>query len=360
MTNTPLILERLWDAGTPCPFDEVIDVRSPGEFAEDRMPGAVNLPVLNDAERAEVGTLYVQTGAFPARRLGAGMVSANIARHLATHLAGKDRNYRPLIYCWRGGQRSASLATVLAAVGWRVTVLSGGYKTYRAHVRAQLDALPPLFDYRLIGGATGSGKTRLLHGLGERGGQILDLEGLANHRGSALGNVGPQPSQKLFESLLLEALHRLDPNRPVWVEAESNRIGVLYVPPALWAGMKVATGVVVTMPVAGRVEHLLGEYRHWVADPAHLIGLLRPFAAWHGARVVAEWEDQIAAGAWPAFVASLLATHYDPRYAASAGRCFPNVTEVVDLADPSAAAFGTLAGELLQRVDRGPAHPEKF
>lgn len=360
MTNAPLILDRLWDAGTPCPFDEVIDVRSPGEFAEDRIPGAVNLPVLSDAERAEVGTLYVQTGAFPARRLGAGMVSANIARHLAAHLAAKDRDYRPLIYCWRGGQRSASLATVLAAVGWRVTVLHGGYKTYRAHVRARLDALPPLFDYRLIGGATGTGKTRLLHCLGERGGQILDLEGLANHRGSALGNVGPQPSQKLFESLLLEALQRLDPKLPVWVEAESNRIGVLYVPPALWAGMKVATGVVVDMPVAGRVEHLLGEYRHWVADPAHLVGLLRPFAAWHGATQLAAWEGQIAAGAWPAFVASLLATHYDPRYAASAGRCFPAVTQVVALPDPSDDSFDRLAGELLQRVGHGLPHPKKF
>ena len=348
MTNTPLTLDAFWDAGTPCPFDEVIDVRSPGEFAEDRVPGAVNLPVLSDAERATVGTLFVQTGAFPARRLGAGLVSANIARHLAAHFAAKGRDYRPLVYCWRGGQRSASLATVLAAVGWRVTVLRGGYKTYRAHVRGRLDAAPPRFDYRLIGGATGSGKTRLLHALRARGAQVLDLEGLANHRGSALGNVGPQPSQKLFESLLLEALERLDPAAPVWVEAESNRIGVLYVPPALWAKMKAATGVEVSMPVAGRVEHLLGEYAHWVADPAHLVGLLRPFAAWHGAAKLAEWEAQIAAAAWPAFVASLLETHYDPRYAASAGRCFPNVTATATLLDPSKAAFDRLAGELLR------------
>ena len=357
MTNTPQTLDRFWDAGTPCPFDEVLDVRSPGEFAEDRVPGAVNLPVLSDAERATVGTLFVQTGAFPARRLGAGLVSANIARHLAEHLADKGRDYKPLVYCWRGGQRSASFATVLAAVGWRVTVLSGGYKTYRAHVRARRDALPTAFDSRLIGGATGSGKTRLLHRLGAHGAQILDLEGVANHRGSALGNVGPQPSQKLFESLLLSALQRLDPREPVWVEAESNRIGVLYVPPALWAGMKVATGVVVTMPVAGRVEHLLGEYRHWVADPAHLVGLLRPFAAWHGAAQLAAWEGQIAAGAWPAFVASLLETHYDPRYAASAGRCFPNVATPVELPDPSDAAFGTLAGELLEKCRSRPATP---
>ena len=349
MTNTPQTLDKLWDAGTPCPFDEVLDVRSPGEFAEDRLPGAANLPVLSDAERATVGTLFVQTGAFPARRLGAGLVSANIARHLADHLADKGRDYKPLVYCWRGGQRSASFATVLAAVGWRVTVLSGGYKTYRAHVRARLDTLPTAFDYRLIGGATGSGKTRLLHRLGQCGGQILDLEGLANHRGSALGNVGPQPSQKLFESLLLTALQELDPTRPVWVEAESNRIGVLYVPPALWAEMKAATGVEVTMPVAGRVEHLLEIYANWVADPAHLIGLLRPFAAWHGAARIAQWEAQIAAGAWPAFVASLLETHYDPRYAASAGRCFPNVTTPVSLPDASDAAFDALAAELARR-----------
>ncbi len=213
--NAPQWLAALWKTGTPCPYDGVIDVRSPGEFAEDHLPGSVNLPVLSDDERIEVGTLYRREGAFAARRAGAALVSRNIGRHLASHFAERPREYRPLVYCWRGGQRSASLATVLAAVGWRVTVLEGGYRTYRAHVLAELDALPRRFAFRLLAGLTGTGKTRLLHRLAARGAQTLDLEGQAGHRGSVLGRLGAQPSQKAFESRLLAALGGLDPRFPV-------------------------------------------------------------------------------------------------------------------------------------------------
>jgi len=346
MTNTYQLTDAIWDAADPCPFDGVIDVRSPGEFAKDRIPGAINLPVLDDAERADVGTLYARVGAFEARRLGAGLVSANIARHFAYHFATVGRGYRPLVYCWRGGQRSASLAIVLAAVGWRVTVLRGGYKTYRAHVRVQLDVLPPTYHYRMVGGATGCGKTRLLVRLAARGAQVLDLEDLAAHRGSALGKVGVQPSQKLFETRLWTALSRLDPVRPVWVEAESNRIGDLYVPRALWDRMKASTGIELRVPIAGRVALLLSDYGHWVADPLGLIDALSPYSAWHGDRQVAAWKRQIEAGEWPAFVASLLDVHYDRRYAASAGRCFPRLTDVAYLDDASDETLDLLAGQL--------------
>lgn len=347
MTNTPLTTDRLWGRGTHCPFDEVIDVRSPGEFADDHIPGAVNLPVLDDAERAEVGTVYHRVSAFAARKLGAGLVSRNIGRHLAGHFADRDKDYRPFVYCWRGGHRSGSIATVLAQVGWRVTVLDGGYKTYRGHVRRELDAGPPLFTFRLLAGATGTAKTRLLHRLGERGAQILDLEGLARHRGSVLGDAGPQPTQKYFESLLLAALDRLDPALPVWVEAESNRIGGVSVPPALWAAMRAAGGVEVRMPVAGRVRHLLDEYKHLVADPDLLKGKLRQLTARHGARQIDFWTRRIDAGDWEAFVESLLEIHYDPGYAASTHRCFPQVTAAVELADATPAALDGLAAELM-------------
>ena len=196
MTNTPQTTDRVWGRGTPCPFDDVIDVRSPGEFAEDHVPGAVNLPVLDDAERAEVGTVYHRVSAFAARKIGAGLVSQNIGRHLAGHFALKGKDYRPFVYCWRGGHRSGSIATVLAQVGWRVTVLEGGYKTYRTHVRRELDAGPPLFTFRLLAGATGTAKTRLSRRLAGRGAQVLDLEGLTRHRGTVLGDAGPQPTQK--------------------------------------------------------------------------------------------------------------------------------------------------------------------
>ncbi len=349
--NVPLTTDRLWDRGTPCPFDEVVDVRSPGEFAEDRVPGAVNLPVLSDAERAEVGTVYKQVGAFSARRLGAGYVSANIGRHLRDHFVAKGKDYRPLVHCWRGGQRSASLAVVLAQVGWRVTVLTGGYKTYRTHVRAELDAAPGLFTVRVVGGRTGSAKTHLLHALAARGAQVLDLEGLARHRGSVLGRAGPQPAQKLFESLVLDALGRLDPAAPVWVEAESHRIGDLLVPPALWAKMRAADGVVVRMSVAARVEHLTADYPHFLADPAGLKANLRQLTARRGPHQVAAWNAQIDAGDWPGLVASLLETHYDPAYDESARRNYPHVTRPVELTAATPDALAGLAAELASGCD---------
>ncbi len=344
MTNTPMILDRFWDRRAQGPFDDVIDVRSPGEFAEDHAPGAINLPVLSDGERAEVGTLYRHGGTFAARRLGAGLVARNIGLHLATHFADRPRDYRPLVYCWRGGQRSASFATVLAAVGWRVTVLKGGYKTYRAHVLSELDAQSPRFRYRLLAGLTGTAKTRLLHRLAARGTQILDLEELAGHRGSVLGAVGPQPSQKAFDSRLLAALFQLDPSSPVWLEAESHRIGNLYISKSLWAAMKVSGGVEVGMPFAERVEHLLNEYPHFVADPEMLkreLGRLR------GGRL-GKWIGLIDAGEWPALVADLLESHYDPGYSASLRRSFPEVSETAVLASANAADLDAMALELIR------------
>lgn len=345
--NTPQTTDQLWGRGTRCPYDEVVDVRSPCEFAEDHIPGAINLPVLTDAERVEVGTIYRERGAFPARKVGAAHVSANIARHLGEHFAAKGKDYRPLVYCWRGGQRSASLATVLAQVGWRVTVLRGGYKTYRAHVRRELDALPSLFTFRVIAGATGVGKTQLLHALAARGAQVLDLEGLARHRGSILGGGDLQPSQKGFDSHLLAALDRLTPDAPVWVEAESNRIGDVYLPPALWAKMQAAEGVEVQLPIEERVRHLLTEYANLVADPDLLKGKLRQLTSRHGPRQIEVWCQQIDAREWDAFVASLLAIHYDPAYAASARRCYPHVTRTMSIAAATPAAIDELVASLL-------------
>ncbi len=188
------------------PFDAVIDVRSPAEFADDHIPGAVNLPVLNDDERVQVGTVYKQVHPFEARKLGAAMVSRNIARHLDEHFAGHPNGYRPLVYCWRGGQRSGSLATVLGQIGFRVTVLAGGYKTYRGEVLDGLRDAAERVQLRVLAGRTGSGKTAVLRAVAAAGGQTLDLEELACHRGSLLGAEPgqPQPPQRLFESRLFE------------------------------------------------------------------------------------------------------------------------------------------------------------
>lgn len=345
MTNAPLSADH---PGPPGSYSAVLDVRSPAEFADDHVPGAVNLPVLDDAERAAVGTLY-RDDPFAARKVGAALVARNIARHLDGFLRDRPKDFRPLVYCWRGGMRSAAMATVLAQVGWRITVLRGGYKTYRAHVRARLDELPPQLDLRLLAGSTGTGKTRVLHRLADRGAQVLDLEALARHRGSVLGDQpgGPQPSQKFFESLLLGRLEQLDPGKPVWIEAESNRIGDRYVPSALWQRMRQAGGVELRMPPAGRVRHLIGEYRHMIADPALLKETLRRLEARRGAKRLDEWFALIDAGEWEAFVGRLLAEHYDPGYEQSFRRCFPNVSDVRELADTSDERVDALISQLL-------------
>ncbi len=297
-------------------YDEIIDVRSPGEYTEDHWPGSLNLPVLNDAERAEIGTLYKQVDPFVARKRGAALVARNIAQHLDTHFAPKDRTYQPLIHCWRGGQRSNSMALVLAQVGWRVTILEGGYKTYRAWVREQLSHVPHQLTFIVLSGATGSGKTELLHRLQAQGSQVLDLEQLANHRGSLLGQEWqqPQPSQKYFESLLLQRLQHFDPRRPIWVESESTRIGEVHLPPALWQQMKGSQSVEVERPVAERVNWIIQTYPHLIEHPDLLKAKLDPLKQRYGKAVLNTWFTAIDAHHWPQLVQALLEHHYDPTY----------------------------------------------
>ncbi|MBL8430932.1 MAG: tRNA 2-selenouridine(34) synthase MnmH, partial [Dechloromonas sp.] len=253
-------------------FDEIIDVRSPAEFAEDHIPGAINCPVLDDAQRAEVGTLYKQVSPFEARKVGAALISENIGRHLRERFLGKPRDWKPLIYCWRGGNRSGSMATVFRAIGWKAGQLDGGYKTWRGHVVAQLERLPQAFDFQVICGATGSGKTRILQAIGALGQQVLDLETLASHKGSVLGVLPgqPQPGQKWFETLLLRELQGFDPARPVFVEAESRRIGRLHLPDALIERIRGGECIRIDATLAARVAFLLTDYAYFPAMPALL------------------------------------------------------------------------------------------
>ena len=297
-------------------FDEVVDVRSPAEFAIDHLPGAVNCPVLDNEERARVGTIYKQVSPFEANKVGAALVSRNIARHLETHFAARDQRWKPLIYCWRGGKRSASVALVLREIGWDTAALQGGYQAYRRAVLAELETLPLRFDYRVICGPTGSGKSRLLHALAARGAQVLDLEALAKHRGSVLGSLpgDPQPSQKMFESLLWYGLRHFDPARPVFVEAESKRIGSLRVPERLLEHMRTSTCVRMQAPATERVRFLIAEYQHLLDEPAWLKSLLLRLTELRSRETVARWIAQIDAREWQSLVSDLLATHYDPSY----------------------------------------------
>ena len=298
------------------PFDTVIDARSPAEYAEDHLPGAINLPVLSDAERARVGTIYVQESAFRARKIGGALVARNIARHLEGPLAEHDGGWQPLVYCWRGGQRSGAFAAWLAEVGWRVRTLEGGYQSYRRAVVAQLydTALPHRLV--LLDGNTGTAKTELLHLVAARGGQMLDLEGLANHRGSVLGlRPGGQPSQKGFESALSAALARLDPDRPVLVEAESSKVGERLLPPALWKAMQRAPRLQVSAAREERARYLVRAYADLFADLPLFAAQLDQLVRVQGRARVARWKAMAEDGAFEALVADLVAEHYDPRYA---------------------------------------------
>jgi tRNA 2-selenouridine synthase len=332
-------------------FDAIIDARSPGEFAEDRLPGAISLPVLDDEQRARVGTLYKQVSAFEAKKLGAALVSKNIARHIEQHLLDKPKTWRPLVYCWRGGQRSGAFSHILREIGWDAQRLQGGYKAWRRHVIEQLDLLPPSFRFRVVSGATGSGKSRLLEAIAARGGQVLHLEELAAHKGSVLGSLPdtPQPAQKGFESQLLAALTALDPARPVFVEAESRKIGRLQVPDALLAAIRGAPGLRIEAPLAARVEFLLHDYDYAVADPAWLVERLGHLRGLQSNETLARWQTLIAAGAFPVLVAELLTQHYDPLYQRSQAHNYDSfgaatryTTEKLD-----AASLDRLAAEIL-------------
>jgi len=298
--------------------DALIDVRSPAEFAEDRVPGAVNLPVLDDAERARVGTVYVQESRFRARRLGAALVARNAARHLEGWLADKPASWRPLVYCWRGGMRSGSFATILRAVGWRVEVLEGGYRSWRRLVVRTLyeGALP--WRLVLLDGNTGTGKTEVLARVAARGGQVVDLEALAAHRGSLFGAVaGGQPAQKGFESALAAALAGCDPSRPVLLEAESARLGALTLPPAVWAAMRAAPRIEIAAPLSERVALTARIYADIAADPARLSATLDRLRPFHPRETVERWQSLAADGAVATLAAELMTAHYDPRYARS-------------------------------------------
>lgn len=303
------------------PFDTIIDVRSPAEFAEDHVPGAINLPVLSDTERDEVGTIYKQVSPFTARKLGAALVSANAAHHLRGPLAEHDGSWRPLVYCWRGGQRSNSFASILEQIGWRVGVLEGGYRTYRRLVTAMLHDAPLRFRPILVDGNTGTAKTVILHALAKRGHQVLDLEGLASHRGSIFGDLDcDQPSQKAFESAIAATLGAFDPARPVIVEAESSKVGRLIVPPTLWAAMLDAPRVAIKAPIKARAAHLTVAYRDLAENPKRLSAGIEGLRGFHSAEQIETWLKQAQSGQFAELATGLMQAHYDPRYARSTSR----------------------------------------
>ncbi|WP_419252167.1 tRNA 2-selenouridine(34) synthase MnmH [Caulobacter sp. ErkDOM-YI] len=313
----PLQVLKSADPAALAAFDQIIDVRSPGEFAQDHLPGAINLPVLDDAQRAEVGTIYVQESRLRANRIGAAYVARNIAHHLETALADQPEGFRPLVYCWRGGQRSNAMATILQRVGWQTAVLDGGYRTYRRWVQARLYDTPCDLDLILLDGDTGSAKTAILAALAQRGVQVVDLEGLACHRGSLFGALSgqPQPDQKGFESQLVAAFDALDPTRPVVVEAESSKIGNRVLPPMLWAAMRKAPRIEVTAPLAERARYLVDAYGDITDRREALLAILERLPIHPSLRRLAAWREMVDQGAFADLAEALMAAHYDLAYA---------------------------------------------
>jgi len=310
----------------PLPFEQyalIIDARSPHEYAEDHVPGAVNLPVVDDAEFAEVGIRY-KTDPHAAYLIGAQHSFRNLSRHtvdLISHYMPSDRF---LVYCFRGGKRSALWASNLRLIGFQVDVVPGGWKRYRNWVRESLAVLPQRFEYRVLCGPTNCGKTRLLQALARQGEQVLDLEGLAKHRGSLLGDLPgePQPTQKFFDTLLLDALRRFDPARPVWVEAESRKVGRLLVPDELTAAMRRARDIHLVVPMPERVRHCREEYAHFALDPKAMVAKLAPLKQMVGGEEMARWQALADAGEVDELFERLMTTHYDPCYARSTTREF--------------------------------------
>jgi tRNA 2-selenouridine synthase len=333
-------------------FSSVIDARSEAEYAEDHLPGALNWPSLNNEERKLIGTIYTQVNPFEAKKRGAALAAANIARHIERDVITEPRTWQPLVYCWRGGNRSGSLALVLGQIGFKVSVIEGGYKAFRAAVLNVLPQLAAGLDYRVICGPTGSGKTRLLQALAQAGAQVLDLEGLASHRSSVLGTIPgqPQPTQKRFDTLVWDQLRRFDPARPVFVESESKKVGNLAVPDALIERMRASRCLRLELPDDERVALLLEDYDYFVKDHAAFCERLDALTQLRGRATVEDWQQQVAAGKIENVVRELLVKHYDPGYASSIQRNFAGYADAQAIApaDRSAAAMAELARKVLE------------
>ena len=335
-------------------FDEIIDARTPAEFEEDHVPGAINLPVLDNEQRIIVGTTYKQKSAFEARRIGGAMVAANIAHHIAAYMHDKPKDWRPLIYCWRGGQRSGSFTTWLRMIGWDAQQLMGGYKQFRHLVIERIESLAPQLQLRMICGATGSAKTRILEALSEQGAQIIDLEHLAAHKGSVLGALPdrPQPTQKAFETALYDSIAKLDPSRIVFVEAESRKIGRVHIPEPLINAMRAAPCLRIEAHRDARLNFLTRDYAYLGDDIPSLIANIDRLRSLQSNETLARWRELASGGDMPTLFGEFIDLHYDPLYRRSQGGNFPGLADspCFETSDLSPEGIKDIAARIMRSV----------
>ena len=333
-------------------FDTIIDARTEAEFDEDRLPGASNWPTLTNDERIVVGTVYKQINQFEAKKRGAAMAARNIAGHIDREVIAKPKDWKPLAYCWRGGKRSGSLSLVLDQIGFKTTLIEGGYKAFRAAVVADIPAQAARLDFQVVCGTTGSGKTRLLHALAAQGAQVLDLEGLANHRSSVLGAIPgvAQPTQKRFDTLIWDTLRRFDASRPVFVESESKKVGNVAIPTSLVANMRKSPCINLSLPINERIALLLEDYNFFVQNTAFFCHRLDALTEVRGNAVVENWKALVMRGDVRPVVSELLSLHYDPGYLQSIQRNFEHYGQATQLAvtDRSEASLRVAAQSLLR------------
>ncbi|MEM7468571.1 MAG: tRNA 2-selenouridine(34) synthase MnmH [Pseudomonadota bacterium] len=331
-------------------FDEIIDVRSPAEFAEDHIPDAVNLPVLSDDERTEVGTIYCQESRQHARRIGASYVTRNISEHLTQHFADKPNSYRPLIYCWRGGMRSESMATILNSVGWYSKTVSGGYRSWRQEVVKHLRNNPLEYRFILIDGQTGTNKTKVLSKLATKQLQILDLECLAQHRGSVFGSLenNKQPSQKMFESMIFDELSKFDPSKPIFVEAESPKIGRRALPASVVDNMRRSPRIELRAAPKTRAKGLVATYSDLVCSPRRLLAAIEYLRPYHSRSKIEQWKTLTHDGDFEELAFGLVTEHYDPCYARQRRKRNDSPIEIIEMNDLDDDAISSAATKITQ------------
>jgi len=330
-------------------YDTIIDVRSQSEFNEDHIPGAINLPVLNDKERKKIGTIYKKKSPFDAKVLGSSLISKNISEYLIKNLKNKNGAWRPLVYCWRGGQRSKALYLIMKEIGWRVSQLEGGYKYYRNDITKKLQNLCPKLKIILISGKTGTGKTKLLKEINSNNGQILDLEGIACHKGSLLGKdlKKNQPSQKLFESLLYNALKNVNLRKKIYIEAESSKIGNLHIPQPLWKKMLISKKINIETSLENRVKFLLNDYKYAQLDKNFFKPLIAGLNRRLPKKIIDNWKQLIKNKDWKQLTESLLKDHYDPAYISNYKKKNQKIIKNFNINKVTKSELNSLANKIL-------------